>query len=898
MEEECFTAEALAWEVIGRFEHPQTKSVRMESAVSKMVVSELLHHVIGLAEEVHGLAGQTQLYPVEKRKRDARVLNIYEGTNEVQRFLILKDLAAEVAPRWQKTPPAPPRHVGHEALELEALKRDARQRIDAALALFGQELWQNPDLQANCFLLSEAAAWVKAADSTLGRLAWLSQTAVADENAEPSPKTDLARRALARCFGEVRTRLRHFDEELAHLRRGYYAPEVRAARLVFRQAAAPQPFRPASRITRPLRVLVVLEPSAAGVPHPGVSDGRLLEAHRTLADGDRAALEAALRLRDDARVVVAIDAVAVGPRGAGQVLREVLSLGVDRARLVVAEREPVTPDSAAAVLAALVGSDSRYDLILGAGGVGANEEGLLARLTAERLGVPHAGSAAVLAVHVTAADGDVLLAGADGKQQRTRALPASVSVEPGAETLRPFTTGGYLNGLAKAVESYRWPRRIVQRPATVDVAEGAETAPQAEAVADLKAWTPRDAAEQVLSALGVTGGRGSARPFEGPIEDVAQPAAAQAAPGGAALAVVAAGADGVLQQSAAATLQAARMLADEWRASLAVLLFAPEAEPAQRQALGQLLESYQGVVLIVPVGTGPAEMRGRLLVECWPQLPAAPRVVVGEPWTEDALASLAGHGPSDGVLALRVRRVYAAKEGVGLETSRAQGKLRIEQVIAWEPDTPCWVALAEGAETADDRERPPVGLVRVRRWSPQLERFYQGREIQRLLEELKHETGVARLADADFILDVGFGVGNRDGYEQVVEPLERALRDLGARSLAVGGSRKVTEELHLLPADRQIGQSGVSVNPRVLIAIGVSGAPQHVNYIGPRAIVLAFNRDSEAPLMTLNRRQSRPRVFPVVGDLFETVPALTAALRKEQPAAAERPAEPAEQTAR
>ena len=59
----------------------------------------------------------------------------------------------------------------------------------------------------------------------------------------------------------------------------------------------------------------------------------------------------------------------------------------------------------------------------------------------------------------------------------------------------------------------------------------------------------------------------------------------------------------------------------------------------------------------------------------------------------------------------------------------------------------------------------------------------------------------------------------------MIEPLEKALRDLGVRGLVIGGSRKVTEELHVLPLDRQIGQSGVSVNPRLLLAIGISGAP-------------------------------------------------------------------------
>jgi hypothetical protein len=57
-----------------------------------------------------------------------------------------------------------------------------------------------------------------------------------------------------------------------------------------------------------------------------------------------------------------------------------------------------------------------------------------------------------------------------------------------------------------------------------------------------------------------------------------------------------------------------------------------------------------------------------------------------------------------------------------------------------------------------------------------------------------------------------------------------------------------------------------------------------LNYLGPRAAILAFNRDPEAPLLTLNERQARPRVYPVIGDLFETIPAFIAAL-KQQPSA-------------
>src|SRR5207245_6575031 len=144
-----------------------------ESAIAKMLTSELLLEVIEYAEEIYGLAGQSEFHLVEKRKRDARVLTIYEGTNEIQRFFILKDLVGEVVPRWATSIGSPSAHLGREALELEALKLRFRQRLENALELFGQELWQNPNLQANCFLLSEAAAWLKGAESTLHSAAWI-----------------------------------------------------------------------------------------------------------------------------------------------------------------------------------------------------------------------------------------------------------------------------------------------------------------------------------------------------------------------------------------------------------------------------------------------------------------------------------------------------------------------------------------------------------------------------------------------------------------------------------------------------------------------------------------------------------------------------------------------------
>ncbi len=102
MATELYATESLAYELIGRADHHGTKSVRTESAIGKYYASEALHRTIRAAEKIMGIEGCTQMHELEKHRRDSRVLNIYEGTNEVQRFLILRDLVDHVLPQWRK----------------------------------------------------------------------------------------------------------------------------------------------------------------------------------------------------------------------------------------------------------------------------------------------------------------------------------------------------------------------------------------------------------------------------------------------------------------------------------------------------------------------------------------------------------------------------------------------------------------------------------------------------------------------------------------------------------------------------------------------------------------------------------------------------------------------------
>ncbi len=415
-EEALYLAEALALETIGRCAHARTRSLDLEMAAVRLMMAEL---------QLRGGALR-------------------------ERCEVLQALAREVIPRWQRGGVEPGvRHLGRDVLDLEALKGEFRRRLMAAWQFFGEALGRNADVQASCFALAEATAWLKAADSTLGRMAWLSRLSQAEERDEPAARQDLGRRVLAHCRAEVRDRLHRFDEDLASLRRGYYAPHVRAAALL----SLPETERPApppiSDIQLSLRVLVIVEPGPAVLSHPRESGECVLESYWTLGDADRSALENALRVREAAPDRVRIDVAACGPPRIGQALREVLSLGVERVSLVVQDDEDVTVERVVAALAAALGPAGPFDLILG-GDAGPHRQKQLATLVAEALGVLLAGHAAEVTVRATSAKTCVQLRNATAVASE-RPLPAMVLIEAGT-ALRPFTVAGYLSGLNRTVE--------------------------------------------------------------------------------------------------------------------------------------------------------------------------------------------------------------------------------------------------------------------------------------------------------------------------------------------------------------------------------------------------------------------------------------------------------------
>ncbi len=122
----------------------------------------------------------------------------------------------------------------------------------------------------------------------------------------------------------------------------------------------------------------------------------------------------------------------------------------------------------------------------------------------------------------------------------------------------------------------------------------------------------------------------------------------------------------------------------------------------------------------------------------------------------------------------------------------------------------------------------------------------------------------AQLAYADIIVAGGRGMGRAENF-QLLWGLARVL---GAE---VGGSRPVTHA-GWLPAERQIGQSGKTVRPKLYIAAGISGAIQHRVGMESSDIIIAINNDPNAPIFDF-------ATYGIVGDALQILPALTDAMR-------------------
>ena len=193
-----------------------------------------------------------------------------------------------------------------------------------------------------------------------------------------------------------------------------------------------------------------------------------------------------------------------------------------------------------------------------------------------------------------------------------------------------------------------------------------------------------------------------------------------------------------------------------------------------------------------------------------------------------------------------VRPVFQGKLNADVEATGPAPHLVTFQIGAFRAD-----AAARGAAAAPSRKMPvsiDAGAIRQKAEAP--------------FQEAKQAVD---LSQAERIVSVGRGIKGQE-HLKIAEDLARAL---GAE---IAASRPICDA-GWLPMDRQIGSSGQTVAPKLYVALGISGAIQHlVGMKGSRTIV-AINKDPEAPIFEIAD-------FGIVGDLFEIVPALITELNR------------------
>ncbi len=211
------------------------------------------------------------------------------------------------------------------------------------------------------------------------------------------------------------------------------------------------------------------------------------------------------------------------------------------------------------------------------------------------------------------------------------------------------------------------------------------------------------------------------------------------------------------------------------------------------------------------------------------------------------------------------RAIITDVTGVKSESGRAvfvrpmfQGKLTAD--VAAEGPTPHFVTFQIGAFRPDQAERGATGAP-VRAMAVAVDPSVVRQKPEAPFQEARQSVD---LSQAERIVSVGRGI-----KEQANIALAKQLAEALGAELAA--SRPICDA-GWLPMERQVGSSGQTVAPKLYLALGISGAIQHLVGMKGSSTIVAINKDPDAPIFEVAD-------YGIVGDLFEVVPAMIAALK-------------------
>jgi electron transfer flavoprotein alpha subunit len=310
---------------------------------------------------------------------------------------------------------------------------------------------------------------------------------------------------------------------------------------------------------------------------------------------------------------------------------------------------------------------------------------------------------------------------------------------------------------------------------------------------------------------------------------------------------------GILNKTSLEALAAAQMLAAQLQQPVNAVVLG--AEPS---ALAQDIAQYDLAKVVNAVNPKLAEYTPdaysdameRVVRQLDPQLVLMPHTYLVRDYAPKLAARFGKSLISDCIRAqvsgetiTFTRRIFLGKLDADIVSDGAAPVFATFQSGSYRPDQ-----AVKGSGAAIEEMAVEVGEIRMMPEAP--------------FQEVKQAVDLSK---ADVIVAVGRGIKSKDNLA-LAEKLAEALGgDLAA-------SRPICDA-EWLPIDRQIGSSGQTVAPKLYVALGISGAIQHLVGMKNSGTIVAINKDPEAPIFDIAD-------YGIVGDLFEAVPVLTEEIKK------------------